>query len=214
MPVTEIILLGFFVASILNIISEKFYLKRLKFLSKPLLMPLLAFYYYFAADYFYVFVVVALFFGFLGDVFLLNAKKQLIFVAGMISFLIGHLFYINVFIQQIDFNQIELWIFAFIFVYVFLARLVYKKLSIADHPLKIPALTYMIVLLLMSYISFLRFFSVDGFDFWLPLIGSILFLLSDAIIAFVNFVIKKDKYGSLVMTTYISAQFLIVTGLI
>ena len=81
------ILLGLF--SVLNLISVTCDKKKLEFISKPLLIPLIIVIYCMSVKEFDYVVIAGLFFGWLGDVFLLFDKESC-FKGGLISFLIGH----------------------------------------------------------------------------------------------------------------------------
>jgi uncharacterized membrane protein YhhN len=51
-------------------------------------------------------------------------------------------------------------------------------------------------------------------SFWLVLAGAILFVISDSAIAINKFSYKFEYSGLVIMSTYIVAQYLIVTGYI
>ncbi|NCC69278.1 MAG: hypothetical protein EOM14_13995, partial [Clostridia bacterium] len=66
---------------------------RLNHFSKVLLMPLLFLAYAFSADSFLWQVAAALFFGWLGDIFMIYTNDRRLLAAGMSAFGIGHVFY-------------------------------------------------------------------------------------------------------------------------
>ncbi|NLN82753.1 MAG: lysoplasmalogenase, partial [Firmicutes bacterium] len=59
-----------------------------------------------------------------------------------------------------------------------------------------------------------RFNSVSVYSFWIVLIGTLLFIFSDSILAFNRFK-KRSPYGSVcLMAAYGAAQLLIVLGIL
>jgi uncharacterized membrane protein YhhN len=80
--------------------------------------------------------------------------------------------------------------------------------------MKIPVISYAFVILLMLSGAINRIEKVNRKSFCLVLAGAILFVLSDSSIA-INKFSRPFEYSSLViMLTYITAQYLIVTGYI
>lgn len=58
-----------------------------------------------------------------------------------------------------------------------------------------------------------RYGRTNGESFWLVFGGSVLFMVSDSVLAFNKFHSPIPWSGVLIMTTYIAGQFLIVRGL-
>ena len=90
----------FLVDAVLNLYAESIQNIPLIYVTKPLLMILLGTHFYFnrSADSFYGrFILIGLFFSFLGDTFLMfretGANSQLLFLFGLGSFLITQLLY-------------------------------------------------------------------------------------------------------------------------
>lgn len=214
MLLSDLIFFAFFVVFIVHIIAEKKQNNIGIYITKPLLMPLLAVIYVLNSSNPSYYIVLALFFSFLGDIFLLS-KKQPFFMGGLTSFLIGHSFYITAFLQSISSqSNIPLWFYLAIFPYLIYGIIFYRKLSPYLNSLKLPVIIYMVVIILMSFTSLLRFWKFDGFAFWLPFIGSLAFFTSDSLLAVDNFKVKINNAGVYIMSVYIFAQLLIILGML
>lgn len=210
-----ILLIIFSTVCLLNIFYEKNNKRKGIAFTKPFLMPLLAIIYLSNASEINYYIVLALSFGFLGDIFLLKNSKQNYILSGIISFLIGHLFYIYVFISDSYMvRSIPLWFLLFLLPYAGIGFLVFKKLISKMESMRLSAVVYMCILCTMSFTSLSRIWSASFFSFILTFLGSLCFLVSDSILAFDMFSMKRKNNGSTVMETYIAAQILIVLGLL
>lgn len=209
------VLAAFLLVVITNALAEKYLNVIGRYVIKPLLMPLLTIYYIQSARNLSWLIVIALVFDFLGDVFLLGSKKQLLFMAGLVSFLIGHVCYIIVFGNSLRIlSVVPVWFYSLIIPFVIYGILIYRILSPNLDTLKVPTIVYMSVIILMSFSSFLRVWTFNGTSFWLPVIGSFLFLISDSLLAVQKFKASTKNWGMFVMVTYNLGQLLIITGLI
>jgi Predicted membrane protein len=186
--------------------------KNLAGFTKFFLMPSLIFVYLSCSHYPNLLIVAALFFGFLGDIFLEIEGKLM--VLGGITFFIGHIFYIEAFINNINFQNIPNWIYLLIIPYFLYASFILIEFYPYLKSLVIYIFIYMVALLAMSYCSLLRCLEVTGYRFYFPFIGSVLFVLSDSLIGF-NTLKGKIKNGQFyIMATYILAQLFITIGFI
>lgn len=72
----------------------------------------------------------------------------------------------------------------------------------------------MAAVLLRGYAALTRVGSFKGFAYWFPLTGSLLFILSDTIIAFDVFAFRGQmRYGDFfAVLSYVPAQVLLVLG--
>ena len=68
--------------------------------------------------------------------------------------------------------------------------------------------------MLMSYSSLLRIWEVPLNAFLPTFLGSILFIISDSLIAVRKFKRKFKGIGVVIVVTYITAQLLIISGLV
>lgn len=162
-------------------------------------------------------LLTALTFSWIGDIILLFADKgELYFIFGLVAFLISHLVYIALFSKQqntrINNNKAVFWIgiLAILAYFVFMINTLFPKLG----PLKIPVLVYAIV------ITTMLFFAFKGSLKWaIPannyiLIGAIIFVSSDSILAFNKFYAPIEHASFYIMATYCLAQYLIVAGIL
>lgn len=172
-------------------------------ITKPLLMPLLmlmAFQFNIKEKNLYI----ALFFSLLGDVFLMFGG-ELCFMLGLGSFLLAHVFYIFLFKSQFKFSLPK----ALPFATATLTYFLFIKSGI-DQNLLIPVSVYCLVITLMGIFAAGRRTKKSSYN--LVLIGSILFIISDSLIAFNKFYAPLPGSSFWVMSTYGLAQFLIVLG--
>lgn len=196
--------------SAVNIISIKKGSKLWQHVTKPLLMPVLLLAYLLSTSSPNIFIIFALICGFLGDVFLMFADN--FFILGLFSFLIGHLFYITAFIQSIYFSKICSVFYILILPYIFFGACAYKKLLPYVKSVKPKVVLYIIFILTMSFSCLLRAWNVNGCQFWLPYIGSLLFITSDSILALDKFKAEIKNGGVYIMLTYTAAQLFIISG--
>lgn len=179
-------------------------------LTKPLLLITLLIFYVTCSDSINIWVVLALLAGLSGDVFLMFPKKQSFFLPGLLSFLLGHLAYIYIFITVTNiFEQFKL-VYLFIFVpYLLYGFFVYKILRPTIGKMLIPVCVYAMILAIMGICSFGSLFISPLPYALLPIVGSLLFMISDTALAFTMFTPKKFS-GVFVMTTYGLAQLFLV----
>merc|ERR1712000_45369 len=133
-------------------------------------------------------IAIGLLFGMFGDAFLIFREEKLYgklpFIGGLTSFLIGHLLYIYAFkkeIKEIQFNSISLvlsWLFAIVVFFLFKTYGDLKDLSF-------PVFFYCFTIMTMFGFS-IQFQNKTKQT--IAFYGSLLFVLSDFILAFAIFV--------------------------
>ena len=150
----------------------------------------------------------ALFFSWLGDCFLIFKQDKLFFILGLAAFLVAHIAYIITFYK---FKKVisSLTIFSIVAVFVFYTLMLMYMLWPELGEMLVPVILYAIVLTLMGITGVVRNLRVNK----LPVIGVMLFVVSDSLIAYTKFVEPLYLGGFIIMSTYIVAQFLIVKGL-
>lgn len=208
-----LLLLGYACMSVYDCMQAE---KKGNRMLKPFLMPALALSYVVLCSArnkeILWLLFLALIFGCLGDTFLLRQSDKWT-LAGLCSFLAGHILYLILFLQQTDFTHADAVITALLIMgYLAYGMIVMKRLK--PHLPKeflLPATAYAFVIIVMSALAgmhFLTSFSAGSFLSWL---GTVLFFVSDTILAFSMFASGK---GRGVMETYVLAQFFIMLGFI
>lgn len=195
--------IAFFILLAIEIYFSTSHQNSLVKITKPLLMPMLMLMAYqlnIKEKYLYI----ALFFSLLGDVFLMFGG-ELYFMLGLGAFLMAHVFYILLFKGQFKFNLMSI----FPFVGATLSYFMFIKSGI-DPNLLIPVSVYCLVITLMGIFAAGR--KTNNSSYNLVLMGSVLFIISDSLIAYNKFYAPLPASSFWVMSTYGLAQFLIVLG--
>ncbi len=155
------------------------------------------------------YILAALVFSAAGDIFLALDDDGNYFVPGLGSFLIAHIFYTIAFAQSAAFQPLSL-----IPILVILTLGVFVTWRIWDglDNLKIPVVLYILVSMVMGFSA-----AVHAPISWTLIAGSIIFMLSDSVIALDKFspsMPYQDIRDTIVMTTYYTAQFMIWIGIV
>lgn len=158
--------------------------------------------------------VIALLFSLIGDEFMVyEVGRPLVFLGGLFSFLIAHLFYIRAFSFQRN-KKLKVsnsFLFSLMFQGVIIFMIFDKHI---DNQLKIPMYLYCLVILAMVNFAYLRKNMIDRWNWNLGVIGAFSFVVSDLLLAYNAFVIPFKFAPFAVLTHYGIAQFLIVTSII
>lgn len=159
-------------------------------------------------------ILSALFFSWIGDfVLLIDRYFGNLFVLGLVSFLIAHLFYIFYFWKVRKLNSAEnsfkLPIFIIVFAYT---GIFYFVLFPYLGAMKIPVLIYSTIISLMLLASFHAFESKRTNFAKLCLFGTLFFVVSDSLLAINRFVFPRPIFPVSIMLTYGLAQFFITFG--
>jgi uncharacterized membrane protein YhhN len=205
-------LIVFALVAIAVVIAIVFDLPRLYLVAKPLLMITLLLHFISASRGYPSwrnFVMAALVFSWGGDVFLMNSGM---FIPGLASFLVAHILYIITYHKTgaSDGKLKPLDLIKFVLFGAVLIWVLYP--GIGD--LLIPVILYALTLLGMGIYAHKRRGATSASSFMLVSIGAILFVLSDSLIAINKFVFDVPAERLLVMSTYITAQYLIIQGLL
>lgn len=188
--------------------------KKFRILAKCLLMPLLAAFYIFQARPAALLVILALAAATIGDFCLIWAARPLLFQAGLGFFLGGHILYSLLFLQSVDYLRlVPAWFYGLAVPYLGLVYLLYRWLKDDLKQMKPHFMIYGGSLAIMSLLALARIFTLAGWPFWLPFIGSLFFIVSDSLLAGSLFHARLKNGDLLVMSTYLAAQILIVSGL-
>jgi len=190
----------------------------MRYATKPLLIPLIILYYIFTVSLFTInwFLIIALIFGLLGDISLMIGREGKWFMMGLGSFLIGHIFYIIVYIMIMESSIVLFPALGWLLLIplVIITLFIYFRIKGKMGDLQIPTIVYMVVIFMMSFFAMLLLpkFSIIGFTF--VYIGAILFIVSDGLIAIDKFDVDIPKERVFIMITYVLAQLFITQGVI
>jgi len=213
MALKVLIMIFFVMIAVGDVFAVKYDKEKIRYFTKTLLLPLLALFYIISVVNLSGPILSALICCFLGDIFLLWSQKKTFFIVGLLSFLMGHVFYIIAFLQTTSYlSGIPGWFYFSLLPYIWYGAFILKKLNPYLHSMKVLVIVYLNIILIMSFASFTRIWILTGLSFWLPFIGSIFFIASDSLLAFRNFKGKLSRGYASIMITYIFAQFLIVFG--
>lgn len=183
---------------------------------KVLLMPVLCIFYFSSFRNFSILVVLALFFSWLGDIFLIKTKmKDVLF--GIFGFSLAHIFYIFQLTKLIEFKNLN-YIFISVLIVLYFGLSIFVSMVLKEYATKILKKYTNVIFIYSSLLSLLSIFSIlvglnSKFLVSVYLIlGSNLFMLSDSILSY-NLFVKREKITDiLVMLTYGLAQLFIVLG--
>lgn len=192
----------------------------MRFFSKPLILIGLILYFFqitkpIASTLLTKSILSALIFSWIGDILLMWPH---LFVYGLGSFLMAHICYIIGFklaqksetrIQQVDFVRTFFFNLPIYLVAAFTFYLINPNLG----NMKVPVITYIIVIVSIVATARDRFKKCDSASFWQVFIGAVLFFISDGIIALSKFYQAFPESGVLIMGTYATAQLLIIMGI-
>lgn len=163
-------------------------------------------------------ILLGLIFSLGGDVFLMFQNLHNgYFVAGLISFLIGHLFYLWAFtITYLNNHEIPLikrqgWVMVLVLGY---GIMFFREIKEHVGSLIGPVILYTAAITLMLLMAVNRYGRVGRASFWLITFGAALFVASDSLLAWNKFVHQLSNSHFLIMSTYGLAQLLIVLGAI
>ena len=193
---------------------------RLEYPVKPLIMIWMAVYFliYSKKKSFTIPVLIAFFFSWLGDNFLMfSGKNELFFFAGVGGFFLAQLSYIYIFSKYSEENRqgyLRKKPLLIIFFLLYVAGIYIVLLPGLEGIMKPVILVYALSLIAMSMMALNRRGRVNPPSFRYVFAGSILFLLSDSMIAINKFSLEFPMAGFWIMITYISAQYLIMRGLV
>ncbi len=188
-------------------------------ITKPLIVLLLIAYYVVATPYRSGIALLALGACWAGDVALMFVPVDPVwFMIGLGSFLVGHICYVVTYrqfrwessggelmtVQKIRFSM------PIVLAGTGLIVVLYPVLG----ALRVPVMLYALAIIVMVMNGMFRYGRTSSASFWLVFAGAVMFMISDSILAINKFLMPIDLAGFWIMTTYISAQYLIVEGLV
>lgn len=181
-------------------------------ITKPFLMPVLAFLYLSFDKTPQLLVFFALILGSAGDLFLLFTEKPGCMKAGMTAFALGHICYIAAFFK--DINAVDPFVLAAAAVsYGIMVFILYRHFGkFLPRAMLIPATAYLLILSAMSVSALLHFASAPSLNGLSAVSGSWLFIFSDTLLTSFLFKPGTKQNNFSVMLTYIFAQTFLAAG--
>jgi len=154
------------------------------------------------------FFICGLLAGITGDFFLLDEKR---FIHGLAAFLTGHLLYITGFLTEssgLGLSVYPLLIAAgLIYLFPVLKAIKQKK----KNKYRFPVIFYFAVILFLVSASVQNTFFAKTMSFSV-VAGTVLFTISDGLLAYNKFVAENRYRSSFVSVSYYAAQYCIITG--
>ena len=210
--------LSFGLIALLNLFSEMLNIAEAQLFTKPLICIFLSIYLVSKTKLYGVFsklIVGGLVFSLTGDIALIFAdKRETFFLIGLGAFLLAHVFYSLGFFRDYKYDPLASGKYGRIMFFIVgmfaFSFFIWIIPHIAD--IKIPVLVYTLAISIMAILAGYRYQRVSLPSFQFILIGAILFLISDTLLAINKFVLPFSYSGVFIMATYISAQYLITIG--
>ena len=210
-----IFLLIFLLVAGLNLIGQVLQIELLAHGSKALIIPALMGYVWKSHSPSRLYLV-ALFFSWLGDLFLIPSGTSF-FIIGIASFWGTQLLYCRLMLNHLEgplWEQLKkkkalLPLFLLGGYLFFMLVLMSPRLGV----LQIPVSFYALTLSVTGFLGVLMAIEKKTKTALFLAIGCVLFVISDSMIAFDAFYFSQKVFGPWVMATYIPAQFLIATFL-
>ena len=163
------------------------------------------------------FLLSALIMSLAGDIFMAMEGEEPFFILGLSAFLIAHMLYVVTFRRsRADNHEVLLTkkLPLLLFLFIGLALFIFALLKPSLESMAIPVFVYVVAITLMALAALNRYGKAGLRSFWRVLFGALLFMASDMIIAYNKFVEGLDYGQYLILGLYITAQWLIVSGIV
>lgn len=192
--------------------------ETIRYVTKPLLMPLLIIYFVSATKSFITslkkWIILALLFSCAGDVLLMfESKNSNFFIFGLSAFLIAHILYIILFDQVRIREKIKQSLFPLLPIavyYILLITLLQPTLGKMQKPVAVYGI---IISIMLSFAIDLWRMKYRSVSFYI-ILGALLFITSDSLLAINKFYKSFEYAGIAIMSTYGIAQLLITLGVV
>ncbi len=207
----------------MELVAEFIQSQTFIYFTKPLLMVVLFIWFYQYANRdtsprFKTLILFSIVFAFGGDTLLMFVpKNELFFLLGLASFLVAQLFYGVAFLQTVRNSDgykwdktdvlIAIW---FVIFYSVLMFILFPHLG--DY--LVPVMLYGLAISFMGVTAAMRSGRVSTQSFKTVLLGAMLFIVSDSIIAFNQFIYNRELWNAqlLIMSTYAIGQYFLIAG--
>ncbi|MCB9179790.1 MAG: lysoplasmalogenase [Flavobacteriales bacterium] len=193
----------------------------LMYVAKPSMMVILSIWFFYNSrrygDRFTLLVQAGLFFSWIGDIALMFQQvDEFNFLIGLAAFLLAQICYAMAFAQNaIDVGNVEgIWVSILLAVGIAAYGFFFSidLVKYLDSALLVPVIGYVVAITAMGIAAGFRFRRTFPRSFWMVMIGALLFIASDSILARNRFVRPVAMADLWTMLTYASAQWLIAAG--
>jgi uncharacterized membrane protein YhhN len=203
---TNVLSILFFSISTLDIIGVWINNFWMQIIFKPMIILSLMALYFFTAEKKNNWYLLALAFSFLGDVLLMDKNNMFLF--GIVAFLITQILYIIIIVKQmVKPSLFHKYLYAFLFVNYVVYLLSLLKPNLGE--LFYPVLVYGIAISTFGLVSTLNYVTKRTRPSLILMLGAVLFIASDSMIALNKFHEPQTIYPVAIMVTYVLAQYLI-----
>ena len=202
----------FVLVSLFDIVGILFKVPDLIFIFKPFILLSLLFLYSSSVLVRNKWYVIALIFSFFGDVFLLYSGQSL-FIMGLVSFLLAHFIFISIVlkrIQKTSFLKIISSVIPFLVVFILLIFGLKESLN----EMLLPVIIYGLTISTFGIVSLVDFQNRKSQKSLFMLLGAIVFMTSDSVLAINKFYNASHLFEIIIMVTYIIAQYLILRSMV
>jgi len=218
----RILILFFWINALIHVLSILLDLYLMILITKPLIMPILAGVFFFKTrdierqvPVFYLYL--AMLFSFFGDVLLMFMDQgENYFITGLAAFLFAQVFYIITYKQyRYKSSNVSGGVIKMVYSLMVIVYSLILWISLFSYlgEMLIPVTLYTLTILIMVIMAISRHNRTSRLSFYLVFSGAVIFLISDSMIAINKFMVPVPYERLLVISTYMIAQFLIVTGL-
>jgi uncharacterized membrane protein YhhN len=208
----------YFIVLALDMLAIAVHLPYPRYVTKPLLMVLLAFHYWSEAINLQQpvrnLIFAALIFSWWGDMLLMfEHDSNMFFISGLICFLLAHLAY-TAFFLKVEHDEYFVkprhitWTCLSLVYAIGLLYLLYPNMA----ELRVPVTIYALVITGMLLSSIYAFAFKNSLGAFLCILGAVLFVLSDTLLAVRKFYTPNSIASIGVMFTYGLAQWCLVEG--
>lgn len=154
-----------------------------------------------------IIILLALIFSVIGDGFLARNNDRM-FLFGLVSFLLGHVFYVVAMLILADFSGLAVWQYGVAAALVLGAGTMITLLWGGAGKMRLPVAAYATTIACMGISAVFS----NAYGGWV-IVGAVLFMISDSVIGIERF--RQPFPGSrmTVWVTYMAAQYLLLFGL-
>ena len=158
-----------------------------------------------------VLIFTALFLSLIADIILITDNLYFL-VVGMLMFMLAKICYSIVysFKAKFDIDRLLPFLAVTLLYCLFVIYFLYEGIG----NLYIPVIGYIFISLIMTKMAYLRYKQVNDKSYYLVLLGAVIFMISETIMAFYNFYKPLPYTFTLVILTYGLSQYFSIRGVI